>query len=119
MYLFYPFITARKPESDGYLLTQLENFQHHVLLPHLLLHASTVLLREKKKHSKISYQSMEISNSHIDFHRLVKRRRHNHTDSVQSNIIGSEGHRVHLFSYQLFCFWIEETLARVRKAHFI
>lgn len=70
MDLFYPFITARKPDGDGYFLMQLESFLYDALLPHLLVHASTFSLRGKK-HSKISYESMEISNTRIDFHRLV------------------------------------------------
>lgn len=67
------------------------------------MQASIFELREKKKrHSKISYKSMEISNTHIDFHRLVKKRRHKYTDSVlPSNIIGPEGHGGHLFTHQL------------------
>lgn len=68
MYLFYPFIAAQKPESNGYLLKQLESLCFVASSPSA---CQKFFTWEKKKHSKISYESMEISNTYIDFHRLV------------------------------------------------
>lgn len=76
--------------------------QHNGLVPNYLLLASGFSTEEIKKHSKIS---VEILNTFVDSHKLVRGRKRNYTDSiVQSNVTGPEGHRGTFFQSSSFAF---------------